>query len=93
MATTITIEVTAKCESLTYKGKKCTKDATVYEPGLPSDTSPVVANGPIQLAGYRLYDPRYNAIPTGFRCNTHSRWGTIKRAKGSVAYEQLMEAK
>ena len=85
----ITIEVTAKCESMTHKGTKCTKDATVYEPGLRTDTAPVVANGPIRLDGNRLYDPDYNAIPTGFRCNTHARYGAIMRAKGSVAYDQL----
>ena len=69
----ITIKVTAKCESMTQKGTKCTRDAKVYEPGLPSDTAPVVASGPHN--GPRLYDRRFNSLPPGFRCDTHSRFG------------------
>ena len=69
----ITIKVTAKCESMTQKGTKCTRDAKVYEPGLPSDTAPVVASGPHN--GPRLYDRQFNSVPTGFRCDAHSRFG------------------
>ena len=65
----ITIKVTAKCESMTQRGTKCTKEAKVYEPGLPSDTSLVR----VTKEGGRYSS--YNAIPTGFRCDTHSRFG------------------
>ena len=76
----ITISVIAKCESMTQKGTKCRKDATVYEPRMgalatitqfASNTVPV--SGPQN--GSNLYDGQYNAIPTGFRCNSHSREG------------------
>ena len=70
----ITIEVTAKCESMTQRGTKCTKEAKVYEPGrFGGYCDPVVVNGP--LPGNRLYDARHNSIPTGFMCNSHSREG------------------
>ena len=76
----ITISVIAKCEGMTQKGTKCRKDATVYEPTMgamatisqyASNTVPV--SGPQN--GSNLHDRQYNAIPTGFRCDTHSREG------------------
>jgi len=63
----ITIEVTAKCESTTQKGTKCTKEAKVYEPaGLTMNTE-------VRAVAKNFHD--FIAIPRGFRCNTHSREG------------------
>ena len=79
----VTISVFAKCESMTQKGTKCRKDATVYEPRMGSlatipeiQAQTVPVNGP--LPGNRLYDARHNCIPTGFMCNTHSREGLAR---------------
>ena len=67
----VTIEVTAKCESLTQRGTKCTKEAKVYEPGhshnVETNTVRVTKEG-------GRYSP-YDSIPMGFLCNTHSREG------------------
>ena len=64
----ITISVTAKCEGMTQKGLKCRKDATVYEPAnFPSSIVPAKF--------YSTYQDQHNIIPTGFRCDTHSREG------------------
>ena len=67
----VTISVFAKCESLTQRGTKCTKEAKVYEPGhshnVETNTVRVTKEG-------GRYSP-YDSIPMGFRCNTHSREG------------------
>ena len=76
----VTISVFAKCESMTQTGTKCRKDATVYEPRMGAlatwkdiHSNSVPVSGPQN--GSNLYDGQYNAIPTGFRCNSHSREG------------------
>ena len=65
----IQINVTAKCESMTQKGTKCTKDAKVYEPGHSHN----VETDTVRAVAKDFHD--FIAIPTGFRCNTHSREG------------------
>ena len=77
----ITIEVTAKCESMTQRGTKCTKEAKVYEPGhsiqaTDEDGIPTVR---ILRVGDRY--SYYDSIPMGFRCNTHSREGKAEATR------------
>ena len=72
----ITISVIAKCESMTQKGTKCRKDATVYEPamGVMATIPQIISNTvPVQAIAKDFHD--FNAIPRGFRCNFHSRDG------------------
>ena len=67
----ITIEVTAKCESMTQRGTKCTKEAKVYEPGHSHNVATGTVRVPKEGGRYSSYD----SIPMGFRCDTHSREG------------------
>ena len=72
----ITISVIAQCESMTQKGAKCRKDATVYEPamGVMATIPQIISNiVTVQAIAKDFHD--FNAIPRGFRCTTHSREG------------------
>ena len=72
----ITIEVTAKCEGMTQKGLKCRKDATVYEPTMPRlATIPEIQGHTVPATFVPSFQNSHNVIPTGFRCDHHSRAG------------------
>ena len=92
----ITIEVTVQCQATTYKGTKCTREATVYE-------GPTEDNGEVPLVavveehkkwtehlGGKYYTTRDNVVgfhhSHGFHCNTHTRSARNARADQSRTY-------
>jgi hypothetical protein len=79
----ITIEVKAKCEGMTQKGLKCRKDATVYEPLMGAlATIPEILSHTVYATFVPSFDKPHNVIPTGFRCDTHSRAGIARMWAG-----------
>ena len=72
----IQINVTAKCESITQRGTKCTKEAKVYEPSHSYD----IDTNTVRVTNEGGRHSSFDSIPMGFRCNTHSREG---RAEGN----------
>ena len=72
----ITIEVTAKCEGMTQRGLPCRKNAKVYEPTMGAlATIPEIQAHTVPVTFYATYRDQHNIIPTGFRCDTHSKAG------------------
>jgi|10_taG_2_1085330.scaffolds.fasta_scaffold207302_2 hypothetical protein len=77
----IQINVTAKCEDLTQRGTKCTKEAKVYEPGHSIDAIDEDGIPTVRITKEGGRHSSYDSIPMGFRCNTHSRAGRAEAAR------------
>jgi len=73
----IQINVTAKCESITQRGTKCTKEAKVYEPSHSYD----IDTNTVRVTNEGGRHSSFDSIPMGFRCNTHSREGKAEATR------------
>ncbi len=79
----ITIEVSVQCQATTYKGKQCTREATIFDHLGPPGPIPMVKAvketvkyDPRATGGrYTKRDDVVGMLAHGFYCNTHSRAG------------------